>query len=46
VSSCVAKAAIETGVARRPITDWEAYKKNLDKRLSVHIKKVGELSEF
>jgi malate dehydrogenase (oxaloacetate-decarboxylating)(NADP+) len=46
VASCVAKAAIETGVARLPITDWEAYKKNLDKRLSIHIKKVGELSEF
>jgi malate dehydrogenase (oxaloacetate-decarboxylating)(NADP+) len=46
VASCVAKAAIETGVARCPITDWDAYKKNLDKRLSVHIKKVGELGEF
>ncbi len=46
VASCVAKAAIDSGVARQPITDWEAYKKNLDKRLSVHIKKVGELSEF
>jgi malate dehydrogenase (oxaloacetate-decarboxylating)(NADP+) len=46
VAACVAKAAIETGVARRPITDWEAYKKNLDKRLSIHIKKVGELGEF
>jgi malate dehydrogenase (oxaloacetate-decarboxylating)(NADP+) len=46
VASCVAKAAIETGVARFPITDWEAYKKSLDKRLSIHIKKVGELSEF
>jgi len=46
VASCVAKAAIDTGVARRPISDWEAYRKSLDKRLSVHIKKVGELSEF
>ena len=46
VAACVAKAAIETGVARRPITDWEIYKKNLDKRLSIHIKKVGELGEF
>jgi malate dehydrogenase (oxaloacetate-decarboxylating)(NADP+) len=46
VASCVAKAAIDTGVARRPISDWEAYKNSLDKRLSVHIKKVGELSEF
>ncbi len=46
VASCVARAAMETGVARRPITDWDAYVKSLDKRLSVHIKKVGELSEF
>jgi malate dehydrogenase (oxaloacetate-decarboxylating)(NADP+) len=46
VASCVAKAAIDSGVARQPITDWEAYKKSLDKRLSVHIKKVGEMSEF
>jgi malate dehydrogenase (oxaloacetate-decarboxylating)(NADP+) len=42
----VAKAAMDSGVARQPISDWEAYKKNLDKRLSLHIKKVGELSEF
>jgi malate dehydrogenase (oxaloacetate-decarboxylating)(NADP+) len=46
VASCVAKAAMDSGVARQPITDWEAYKKSLDKRLSVHIKRVGELSEF
>jgi malate dehydrogenase (oxaloacetate-decarboxylating)(NADP+) len=46
VASCVAKAAIDSGVARRPISDWEAYRKSLDKRLSVHIKKVGELAEF
>jgi len=46
VASCVAKAAMDSGVARQPISDWEAYRKNLDKRLSVHIKKVGELSEF
>ena len=46
VATCVAKAAMETGVARRPITDWEAYKKVLDRRLSLHIKKVGEISEI
>jgi len=46
VATCVARAAIDTGVARRPITDWEAYRNSLDKRLSVHIKKVGEVSEF
>ena len=46
VASCVAKAAMESGVARRPITDWDAYRKSLDTRLSVHIRKVGEISEF
>ncbi len=30
VSSAVAKAAMETGVATRPIADMEAYKNNLD----------------
>ena len=29
VSTAVAKAAIETGVARTPITDWDAYKTKL-----------------
>lgn len=29
VSMAVAKAACESGVARRPITDWEAYKNKL-----------------
>lgn len=46
VASCVAKAAIDSGVARLSITDWDEYKRNLDKRLSLHIKRVGELSEF
>jgi len=45
VASCVAKAAIDSGVARQPITDWEAYKETLDNRLSIHIKKIGELDE-
>jgi malate dehydrogenase (oxaloacetate-decarboxylating)(NADP+) len=29
VSMAVAKAAIESGVARKPITDWDAYEKKL-----------------
>jgi len=45
VASCVAKAAIDSGVARQPITDWDAYKETLDNRLSIHIKKIGELDE-
>lgn len=32
-SSAVAKAAVATGVARRPITDWEAYTDSLERRL-------------
>ena len=43
VASAVAKAAMDSGVAKYPIKDWDAYKKSLDKRLSEHIKKVGEL---
>lgn len=30
----VAKAACETGVARRPIEDWEAYKAELERRIN------------
>jgi len=44
VASAVAKAAMDTGVAKYPIKDWDAYKKSLDLRLSDHIKKIGELN--
>ena len=33
VSSAVAKAAIDSGVAKRVITDWDAYRMELDNRL-------------
>lgn len=33
VAPAVAKAAMDSGVAKKPITDWEAYKAELDKRL-------------
>ncbi len=33
VSSAVAKAAMDTGVARRSISDWDAYAEELNKRL-------------
>jgi malate dehydrogenase (oxaloacetate-decarboxylating)(NADP+) len=42
IAPAVAKAAIESGVAKYPITDWDAYKKSLDKRLSEHIKRVSK----
>src|SRR5690625_1742421 len=35
VSPAVAKAAIETGVARKEITDWEGYKVELENRLGL-----------
>lgn len=33
VAPAVAKAAMESGVARKPITDWDAYKSELSRRL-------------
>ena len=33
VSSAVAKAAMDSGVARKPITDWEKYKRQLRLRM-------------
>ena len=35
VAPAVARAAIESGVAKYPITDWEAYKDELNKRLGI-----------
>jgi malate dehydrogenase (oxaloacetate-decarboxylating)(NADP+) len=35
VAPAVAKAAIESGVARQPITDWDAYVIDLNKRLGL-----------
>ena len=35
VSPAVAKAAMESGVARRPISDWDAYENELNRRLGV-----------
>jgi malate dehydrogenase (oxaloacetate-decarboxylating)(NADP+) len=44
VASAVAKAAVDSGVAKYPITDWNAYGEKLDKRLSEHIKKITDLN--
>src|SRR3954466_12894661 len=35
VGPAVAKAAIESGVAQKPITDWETYSTDLNKRLGL-----------
>ena len=35
VAPAVAKAAMESGVARESITDWDAYKNKLNERLGI-----------
>ncbi len=44
VALAVARAAMDSGVAKYPINDWDAYRKSLDIRLSEHIKKISECS--
>lgn len=43
VSAAVAKAAIDSGVARRDITDWDAYKKGLRELLGQETKLTQKL---
>ena len=43
VAPAVAKAAMDSGVAKYPIRDWDAYIISLDKRLSEHINKIAEI---
>lgn len=45
VAPAVAKAAMDSGVAKYPITDWDTYRKSLDRRLSEHIKNVGKCTD-
>ena len=42
VAPAVAKAAMDSGVAKFPIKDWDAYRKVLDRRISEHIRKIAE----
>ncbi len=44
VAPAVARAAIETGVARLKIEDWDDYAKSLDKRTSEHINRIADIS--
>ncbi len=44
VSAAVAKAAIDSGVAKLKITDWEAYKTELDNRLGKDNKLMRSLA--
>ena len=43
VASAVARAAIETGVAKFRIDDWDAYMKSLDQRTSEHIQRIAKI---
>jgi len=45
VSPAVAKAAMETGVATAPITDWDAYKEELANRLGLGNQLIREINE-
>jgi malate dehydrogenase (oxaloacetate-decarboxylating)(NADP+) len=44
VAPAVAKAAIESGVARKPITDWEAYSVELNERLGLDNKFISNIT--
>jgi malate dehydrogenase (oxaloacetate-decarboxylating)(NADP+) len=43
VASAVAKAAMDTGVARNPITDWEQYEIELMKRMGIYNQLVNTI---
>jgi malate dehydrogenase (oxaloacetate-decarboxylating)(NADP+) len=43
VAPAVAKAAMETGVARKPISDWKAYEIELLKRMGIYNKLVNDI---
>lgn len=45
VSPAVAKAAMESGVARFPITDWSAYNNELKKRLGLDDKFINLITQ-
>lgn len=45
VAPAVAKAAIDSGVAREPITDWEGYENSLKKRLGLDNKIIRTITE-
>jgi malate dehydrogenase (oxaloacetate-decarboxylating)(NADP+) len=45
VPLAVAKAAVETGVARKPIKDWDVYKKQLQARRDPTVNSLGMIFE-
>jgi malate dehydrogenase (oxaloacetate-decarboxylating)(NADP+) len=44
VAPAVAKAAMDSGVAKRPIKDWDKYKEELKDRLGINNKLIDDLS--
>jgi len=44
VAPAVAKAAMESGVAQHPITDWDGYTNDLNKRLGLDNQVIGVVS--
>lgn len=44
VASAVARAAIDTGVAKNTIKDWKVYETCLDQRTSEHIRKIAGIN--
>lgn len=44
VSPAVAQAAMESGVARRPITNWEAYEQELQERIGIDQKLMTRIT--
>lgn len=45
VPLAVAKAAVESGVARKPVNDWDAYKKELQARQDPTVNSLGLIFE-
>lgn len=45
IAPAVAKAAMDSGVAQQPITDWDEYKENLAKRLGLNNKLLKNITE-
>jgi malate dehydrogenase (oxaloacetate-decarboxylating)(NADP+) len=45
VSTAVAKAAMESGVARKPVTDWAVYTQELNSRLGITNKLIMEIRQ-
>jgi malate dehydrogenase (oxaloacetate-decarboxylating)(NADP+) len=43
ISPAVAKAAMESGIAKRPITDWVAYEEELQKRIGIDQKLMSRI---